>query len=165
MCEKTVKKNPSMLKYVPDYLKTEKMCERAVEEDSWSLANVPDHFKRKDMCKGVHLHTWLIGHFPDHFKRQDMCNEAVELDPFFLRFVPDWFVSQEQLKLWHDGDDWLIRWWYNNRLIKWYDRYEKRKAQKAKIKEELMRVAKHLSRWWDWCMSEDEKQETEKLWE
>ena len=153
-----------MLKYVPDYLKTEKMCERAVEEDSWSLVYVPDCFKRKDMCKGVCPHPRLIGHVPDHFKTQEMCNKAVELDPSFLWFVTDWFVSQEQLRLWHDSDDWLIRWWYNNRLIKWYKYYQRRKAQKASIKEELMRVAWHPSRWWDWCMSEDEKKETEKLW-
>ena len=153
-----------MLKYVPDYLKTEKMCERAVEEDSWPLVYVPDCFKRKDMCKGVCPHPRLIGHVPDHFKTQEMCNKAVELDPSFLWFVTDWFVSQEQLRLWHDSDDWLIRWWYNNRLIKWYKGYQRRKAQKASIKEELVRVAWHPSRWWDWYMSEGEKKETEKLW-
>ena len=36
------------------------------------------------------------------------------------------------------------------------------KAQKASIKEELMPIAWHPSRYWDWCMSEDEKKETEK---
>ena len=37
-------------------------------------------------------------------------------------------------------------------------------AQKAQIKKELIPIAWHPSRHWDWCMSEDEKQETEKLW-
>ena len=43
---------------------------------------------------------------------------------------------------------------------------KKRKAQKAKIKKELMPIAWHPSRYWDWCMSEDEKKKkkTEKLW-
>ena len=41
---------------------------------------------------------------------------------------------------------------------------EKRKAQKAKLKEELMRVAWHPSRWWDSCVPENEKKETKKLW-
>ena len=27
-----------------------------------------------------------------------------------------------------------------------------------------MPIAWHPSRYWDWCMSEDEKRETEKLW-
>ena len=48
-------------------------------------------------------------------------------------------------------------------IFKCYDGYQKRKAQKASIKEELMDIAWHPSRYWDWCMSEDEKQETEKL--
>ena len=73
-------------------------------------------------------------------------------------------MSQEQLKLWNDSNDWLIRWWYNNRLIKWYDGYKKRKAEKVKIKEELLPITWHLSRHWDWCTSEDEKKETEQLW-
>ena len=41
---------------------------------------------------------------------------------------------------------------------------ERRTAQKAKLKEELMRVAWYPSRWWDWCVPENEKKETEKLW-
>ena len=43
----------------------------------------------------------------------------------------------------------------------WRDAYIKRKAQKAKIKEELMSVAWHPDRWWDWRVPEDEKQELE----
>ena len=58
----------------------------------------------------------------------------------------------------HDDDD-----SYNNKLIKWYNGYRKRKAQKAKIKYELMPIAWQSSRWWDWCVPNDEKQETEKL--
>ena len=38
--------------------------------------------------------------------------------------------------------------------------HKKRKAQKAKIKEELMPIDRHPSRWRDWCISGDEK----KLW-
>ena len=41
---------------------------------------------------------------------------------------------------------------------------ENRKAQKAKIKEELLHIAWYPSRWWDWCILEDKKKETEKLW-
>ena len=61
--------------------------------------------------------------------------------------------------MWDDNDD-----WYDNKLIERYNGYKKRKAQKAKIKEELLPIAWHSSKYWDWCMSEDEKQEREKLW-
>ena len=38
-------------------------------------------------------------------------------------------------------------------LIQWLSKT----AQKAKIKEEFLPIAWHPSRWWDWCVSEDEK--------
>ena len=47
----------------------------------------------------------------------------------------------------------------------WYNGYQKRKAQKAKIKEELLPIAWHPNHVWDWCMPRDEKKEIEKLWE
>ena len=49
-------------------------------------------------------------------------------------------------------------------FFKWYDGYRARKAQKASLKEELLPIAWYPSRYWDWCMSEDKKRETEKLW-
>ena len=61
---------------------------------------------------------------------------------------------------WDDDND-------EDKFFEWYDGYKKRKAQKAKIKEELLPIAWHPSRYWDWCMSEDEKKkkkEIEKLW-
>ena len=89
-----------------------------------------------------------------------MCERAVEKYPATLKFVPDWLVMQGQLKLWHDYDDYYD----DGELIKWYDGYQKRKAQKAKIKGGLMPIAWHPLRWWDWCVPEDEKKEIEKLW-
>ena len=49
-------------------------------------------------------------------------------------------------------------------LIRWRNEYKKRNAQKAQIKKELLLIAWHPSSWWDWCVSEDKKKETEKLW-
>ena len=63
-----------------------------------------------------------------------MCERAVEKYPGTLEFVPDWFVTQQQLKIWGDDDDYF----HNNELIKWYEGYQKRRAQRAKIKEELI---------------------------
>ena len=86
-----------------------------------------------------------------------MCNEVaqkipvVEKIPYLLKYVTDWFVTQQQIKIWHGG------------LDKWYDDYQRRQAQKAKIKDELMPLAWHPSRWWDWCVPDDEKKEREKL--
>ena len=59
---------------------------------------------------------------------------------------------------WNDDDD------DEDNFFFCYDGYKKRKAQKAKVKKELMPTAWHPSRYWVWCVPEDEKQETEKLW-
>ena len=42
--------------------------------------------------------------------------------------------------------------------------YQKRKTQEVSIKEGLLHIAWHPSRYWDWCVSEDEKQKIKKLW-
>ena len=79
--------------------------------------------------------------------------KAVRDDYFSLQFVPDWFVTQQQIKSWHDDDDYCI----DDEVIGWYDGYKKCKAQKAKIKEELHPIAWHPDCVMDWCMSEEEK--------
>ena len=84
-----------------------------------------------------------------------MCDKAVKDDPSSLQFVPDWFVTQEQIDIWYDDD----YWYHDDELMEWYEGYKERKTQKAKIKEELIPIAWHPSRWWDWCMSEDEKRD------
>ena len=72
---------------------------------------------------------------------------------FSLHFVPDVFVRQQQLDIWYD--DYYV---YNdNQMIKWYEGYKKRKAQKSKNKERVSPAAWHPDRVMDWCMSEDEK--------
>ena len=59
------------------------MCIKALEADLWSLYDVPDHLKT-----------------------QSMCDDAIKDDPSSPQFVPDWFVTQEQLHIWHDDKYW-----------------------------------------------------------
>ena len=54
-----------------------------------------------------------------------MFDKAVGDDPFSLVCVPDWFVTQKQINLWHDdevNDD--------DEFFRWYGGYQKRKAKK-----------------------------------
>ena len=78
-----------------------------------------------------------------------ICNDSLVMGDW----VHMWYVDSKYC----DDDD-------EDNFFKCYDSYKKRKAQKALFKKELMPIARHPSRYWDWCMSEDEKQETEKLW-
>ena len=103
--------------------------------------------------KTLEVDPCQLNDIPDYLKKQKMCDKAVKDDPSSLQFVPDWFVTQEQIDIWYDDD----YWYHDDELMEWYEGYKKRKAQKAKIKEELIPIPWHPSRWWDWCMSKDEK--------
>ena len=82
-----------------------------------------------------------------------MCNEAVQSYPEVLNHVHDQFVTQEMCNEVVEKSPEVV--------LRWYKGYEQRKAQKAKIKEELMSVAWHPDRWWNWCVPEHEKKELE----
>ena len=56
-----------------------------------------------------------------------------------LEHVPDWLVTQEMCNEVVKKSPEVV--------LRWYKGYEQRKAQKAKIKEELMPVAWHPDRW------------------
>ena len=49
------------------------------------------------------------------------------------------------------------------RIVTWRNRFEKRKALKKKIDKELVPVAWHPTRGWDWCLSENKKKEVDPI--
>ena len=112
----------------------------------WSLRYDPNHLKTQEVCnEAFKLDPYTLLCVLDQYKTQEMCNKVVCVDPWLLNYVTDWFVKQQQVKLWHDDND-----LYDDadEIIEWYDGYQKRKAQKAKIEKELMHIAWHPSRWW-----------------
>ena len=111
---KVVEKGPSPLHYVPDHFKAQKMCEKVVEKK-----------------------PYLLHYDPVHFKTREMCEKVVETGLGLLKYVSDYFVTHQQQKIWRDDDKYCN----DHELIKWYDEYKKRKAQKASIKEELLPFA------------------------
>ena len=162
MCQETVKRNYWCMWYVPDWLETIEMCNKAVKDDSSFLASVPDCLKSQEMCNEVvRRETFTLGHVPDHLKTEKMSEKAFCKEMRSLKYVPDWFVTDQ--KIWEALRFLIGRYCLLDDLIKWYEGYKKRKAQEASIKEELIPIASLLSLWWDWCVPEDEKQVTEKL--
>ena len=123
---------------ISGHLQTQEICNEVMRSSSWALRFIPNHFRTQEMCnEAVGACPWTLEHVPDNLKTQEMCNEAVRGRPWNLRHVSDWFVTQQQIKIWHDD----YHYCNGNRLIKWYDGYQKRNAQKAKIKEELLPIA------------------------
>ena len=46
----TVMRNPEMLKFVADYLKTKQKCQHVVNKLSYLLRYVPDQYRTQQMC-------------------------------------------------------------------------------------------------------------------
>ena len=92
------------------------------------------------MCNEAVDHSpYTLDDVPDHLMMQETCDAAVMEDPWLLNYVPNWFVAQGQVKTWDDYCN-------DNKLIKLYDGYKKRKVQKAQTKKELMGIYWHPSR-------------------
>ena len=127
------------LYYVADRLGMQEMYNEIMRAMPNAFHRIPDRFITQKMCnKAVKVDPWQLKDVPNHFKTQEMCNKAVRL--FFSQFVPDWFVIQQQIDVWYD-DGYIYN---DNEMITWYDDYKTLKAQKAKIKEELLPIPWHL---------------------
>ena len=127
------------------------MCNEAVQRVPWVLRLVPDQYKTREMCdEALKKSSCSLRCVPDQFVTQEL-RDIVKKIPCALVCVPDQFVTQEMCDEVKKSP--CALWWYKG--------YKQRKAQKAKIKEELMPVAWHPDRWWDWCVPEDEKKELE----
>ena len=67
-----------------------------------SIFFIPDRFKTQEMCiKALEVYLWSLEYVLDKLKVQKMCDDAVWDDAFSLVCVPNWFVTQQQLKIWH----------------------------------------------------------------
>ena len=53
-------KNPEMLKFIPDRLKTKKMCKHAVKKLHFAIRYVGDHYKIQEMCYKIILRNGTI---------------------------------------------------------------------------------------------------------
>ena len=101
---------PNLLACVPDLLKTQEMCNEAMPNKLHMLSHLLDHLKTKEMCdKVVNHNPWQLEYVPNHLKTQEMCNKAVGRHLcLLLEHVPDCFITQQQIKIWHDDDGTMV---------------------------------------------------------
>ena len=59
--------------------------------------------------------------------KREKCGDAVRYYPDFLEYVPYWFVTQQQLKLWHDDQDYCN----DDKLIEWYNGHKNKRLKKS----------------------------------
>ena len=145
MCNKAVRNKPYLLRFIPEHLKTREMCYYIICINPAAFFLIPDRVKAQEMfIKAVEKDPWQLYCVSDHLKTKEMCDEAVGGHSFSLQYVPNWFVTQQQVKIWHDdseyyydGDDDDNGDNDDDRIIKWHDGYQKRKAQKTQIKKSV----------------------------
>ena len=64
-----IAKDIEMLRFVPDYLKTEKMCKNGVKKFLFVIKYVPDQFKTEETCDKVIIENGgILGFIPDCYK-------------------------------------------------------------------------------------------------
>ena len=103
-------------------------------------------------AKDVDIEPPVLPFVPDRLKAREMCEKTAKKYLWLLKYVPDLFVTHQRIKIGHDNDDYCN----DDELTQWYKGYQKRKAQKAPITEELLPIPWHPSRHSDWCVPEDE---------
>ena len=127
MCDEAVGDCLALLKFIPDWLVTNKMLEKFHEV---LLTNDDILFFDKDFSKVIFFAN-KMGIFGVDFGKinLDDDNNFDEDDPETIHV----------------------------RLLAWRNKFEKRKAFKKDLSKELMPVAWHPTRWWDSCLPEDQK--------
>ena len=104
---------------------------------------VADGFQTQEICQQlVKKDPSMFPLVQEPFQMQEMCQQGVKKDAE-LKYVADWFVTVQMVEKCQDEE--------------WLRSYKQRKAQKAKIKEELLPVAWHPDCVIDWCFDEEEK--------
>ena len=66
-----VMRNPEIVKYVPDYLKTKEMCKNSVEKLPFLTRYAPDQYKTQQMCdKAILENGGTLKSVSDCYKNQ-----------------------------------------------------------------------------------------------
>ena len=79
----------------PDNYKTLKICIRTTAKNPEMLKFVPDHLRTKVMCKNaVNRLAFVVMYVPDGHKTEEMCNEGILRNHEMLRFIPYCYENQ-----------------------------------------------------------------------
>ncbi len=80
VCLYIVKIDGMLLRYVPDYFKTEEMCECSINQNGLALQYVPDTLKTIDLCfNAINKDINSFEFIPQVFKTEKLCIEELKL--------------------------------------------------------------------------------------
>ena len=157
MCNSITSDDLFSIKCVPNCYKTQQMWDKAVDDCLAALKFVPDGFVASKMIKI--LFTSLYADQNILFFNQDSSNVVFIFNEMGVLNIDLNYINIDDAVSGEDDADTIIL----IRLLAWHVKFEKGEELKKELNEELMPVAWHPSRWWDWCMSEDEKKEKDPM--
>ena len=74
MCKHGAKKLPYLLRYVPDWSRTQQMCDKAILENGRTIKFVPGCYKNQEMCdKAVDNYPHALEFVRECYKAQEIC--------------------------------------------------------------------------------------------
>ena len=157
MCGRTISDDSFQLIYIPDQYKTQQMCDKAVDDFLPTLNFVPDWFVTSRMIKKLLLLSMQIKVYYTLMKILVMLYLIIMKWVFLIQILiilnlTIIILMKMSLVLLFMSEFW--------RAIL---NLKKRKALKKELNEELMPVAWHPNRQWDWCMPEDQKKEIDPM--
>ena len=164
MFDKAVDADPSTIKFVPESYKTQKMCDRVVSEDPFLIVYCHDKYTTQRMYdEAVDDFLAVLIFIRDWFVTSKMIKKlltALYADDNILYFIEDSGndifsciemgilnidfnnINLNDTNYDEDDPETII----HVRLLAWHIEFEKCKALKKKISEELMLIAWHTKR-------------------
>ena len=147
MCDRIISENAFSLRYVPDQHKTQQMCDKAVDNCLAALKFAPDYeFVTSKMIKKRFTDLYVDGNILYFY--EDSSNVVFHCNEMVILIIDLNCINLDDNNFDEVDSDTII----HVKLLAWPTKFEKRKALKKELNEELMPVAWHPNRCRDWCM-------------
>ena len=141
-----------MIVYCPDKFKTQRRRDNAVDDFLAAMKLIPDSFVANKMIKK--LFTALYADENILYFNEDSGNVVFNCNEMGILNIDLNNINLENNVDEDDPDQSILI-----RLLARHIKFEKRKTLTKIISEELMPRAWYPARWWNLCMSEDEKKD------
>ena len=150
MCGRIVSDGLFSIRYFPDQFKTEQMCNEALDDCLAALKFVPDW-----LLKVKWLKTYYCFYADENilYFNEDSGNVIFSCNGMGILYIRLNNINVDDINYdAYDPDTNILV-----RLLAWHIKFENCKALKKELNEELMEIAWHPKRCWNFCMSQDEK--------
>ena len=132
MCDRNISEDPFSIRYISNQYKTQQMCDKAAHDCLAALKFVPDWFAASEMIKI--LFTAFYADENIFYFNEDSGNAVFTSNGMGILNIDFNNINLGDTNYDEDDHNTIIL----VRLLAWYINFEKRKALKKKMNEELM---------------------------